>query len=182
MSARCSSAARVVVVLLLGAAAYAAPTPALAQLAADDAAVAALDRALRPGDKVTIALPGDARLTGRFILVSPEFLAVQTNEGRREVPTTDVQRVRRTRMGFLAGPVIGALAGLGLGLAAYNALGDDMAASGWMMMIGVGAGVGLGIDAAINLPRTVYERDAPRVSVAPVVTPRGAGVGLKVRF
>lgn len=43
--------------------------------------------------------------------------------------------------------------------------------------------VGLGIDAAINLPRTVYRREGrPKVQLAPHVSRGGGGVAMHVRF
>jgi hypothetical protein len=74
------------------------PSSGFAQPVADDAAVAKLETALRPGDKVTVSLPGDARVSGHFIQVSPEFFTIQTREGRRDLAVRDVNRVRRTRM------------------------------------------------------------------------------------
>ena len=95
-----------------------------------------------------------------------------------------MQRERRTRTGLLLGTVIGAGVGAGIGglVASVAAHEGGYPAAGFLLFTGMGAGIGCGLDALINIPRTVYEREGPRVSVAPMVSPHGGGVGVRVTF
>ena len=105
-------------------------------------------------------------------------------DGRtREVRAADVQRVQRRRVGVLVGTIIGAGVGIGLGLAAASYAENEAgnASSAFLAVFAISTGTGLGIDAAINRNRTVYERN-PRITVAPVVTPRAAGARVTVTF
>jgi hypothetical protein len=187
MGVRIPSSARSLSVLLLAGAVLLAPTTVASarQHSGDALAAAELDHALRPGDRVNVTLPDSTHVTGRFIQVSPELLAVETPDGRREIAVRDVLRVKRTRMGLVLGTAIGTGVGMLLGAivaAIVNEEGSGSAAGAFLLYTGIGAATGCGIDAAINIPRTVYTRETPRVSVAPMVSPRGAGFGVRVSF
>jgi hypothetical protein len=143
-----------------------------------------LAKALRHGDKVSVTLPGEVTVKGIFVQVSPDLLMVQTPEGRRDITVGDVNRVRRTRMGFLLGAIIGAGAGAGLGAVAAgiaNEEGSGNGAAAFLTWFGIGLAAGAGIDAMINLPRTVYERDR-HVAFTPLLAPKAVGGALRVTF
>jgi hypothetical protein len=70
-----SPAFRWCIALVVGAAVCAMPGALLAQSVSDGTGATLAD-ALRPGDRVTVSLPGDVTIKGRFVQVSPEALIV----------------------------------------------------------------------------------------------------------
>lgn len=140
---------------------------------------------LRPGDQVTVTVCDLARIRGKLVGVGSDGLIVKTDAGDRQVPFDAVERVSRRRFGALLGPIIGA--GVGLGFAIPVAMlfhNEGASATGpTAFLVGLGAGTGLLIDAAINLPRTVYRRDpGPRMRIAPQLGRDRRGVALQVAF
>jgi hypothetical protein len=146
---------------------------------------AALTRKIRPGDRLTVTTRDLARIRGKLVAVQGDSLIVATESGERQVPFTSLERVGRQRHGMWLGPIIGA--GVGIGFAIPVAMlfeneGAD-ATKASAFLIGLGAGIGLLVDAAVDLPRTVYRRDArPKVMVAPQIGRRGGGVAMQVTF
>jgi hypothetical protein len=150
----------------------------------DDAAAARIRQQLRKGDRVTLALDSGS-MAGRLDAIGPDGLVVRTESGERRVPFAAVSEARRTRRGFILGTVIGAGIGVACGaaLASYAENEGGNKAAAYLFPIAVGAGAGAGIDALLNLERTVYRREAPpRLSIAPSASPHGAGVGAVVRW
>ena len=140
---------------------------------------------LKPGDRLTITVTDLTRIRGKLIALGDHGLVLDTGTGEQVVPFDVVDRVSRRRFGVLLGPIIGAGVGVGFAIPVamlfHNEGADATAASAFL--IGLGAGTGLLIDAAINLPRTVYRRaPAARVRIAPQVGRGRRGVALQVTF
>jgi hypothetical protein len=159
-----------VAVLLAGSAAEAQP---------------ALDTRLRQGDKVSVFGPDIGKVGGRLIRLTPDMLTVDTEAGERAIPFDQVDRITRTRFGVLLGPIIGAGAGAAFSIPVAMLFHSEgaSAARPTATLVALGAGIGLAVDAALNLPRTVYRRDQrPRVTLAPQVGRDGGGVAVHVTF
>jgi hypothetical protein len=140
---------------------------------------------LKPGDRLTITVTDLTRIRGKLVAVGDDGLVMNTDSGEQVVPFEIVDRVSRRRFGVLLGPLIGA--GVGIGFAIPVAMlfqneGAD-ATTATAFLVGVGAGAGLLIDAAINLPRTVYRRHPrARVQIAPQVGRDRRGIAMQVTF
>lgn len=168
-------------VLLMTALPAAAQSPA----AAADADLASLAGRLRAGDRVAVTGPGGERVRGVFAGLSPDTLLLDTDAGRRAIPAADIDRITRTRFGV----VLGTLIGLGTGVAFAIPLNMMIANEGGdavgdtAKLLALTTGIGFGVDALVNLPRTVYRRgERPRVRLAPAVSRTGAGVAMHVTF
>lgn len=161
----------------------AAASPAAAQVTASSEMAATLAGKLEPGDRVTVTSLDGQKVKGRFVEVGAGAIRLRQDGLERHVEFAEIQKVQRTRNGLVLGTVIGLGVGLGLGAAAASYGGNEgMNASGaFLWVLGLSTAAGLGIDAAINLPRTVYDREKT-MAVTPIVTPRGAGVGVRVTF
>ena len=140
---------------------------------------------LKAGDQLTVTAQDLARIRGKLIAVCDDGLVIDTGRGHELVRFDTIEKVSRKRLGVLLGPIIGAGVGIGFAIPVamlfHNEGADATAASAFL--IGLGAGTGLLIDAAINLPRTVYRRQPPpRVQIAPQIGRDRRGVALQVTF
>jgi hypothetical protein len=160
--------------------------PVLAEPSQDpDSPAAPLSRKVRPGDRLTVTTASSDRIRGTLVTLSDDVLVLSTESGEHSVPFGTIDRVSRRRHGFLLGPIIGAGVGVGFAIPVsmifHNEGADATNASAFL--IGLGAGVGLLIDAAVDLPRTVYRRGPPpRVTVAPQIGRDRRGLTMQVRF
>lgn len=163
---------------------FGAVTPALAQSDVSRP-FQSLGSRVRPGDTVTVQGETIGEVHGRVISVTAEALTVTGDTGPRTIAGVDVDRIERRRKGVL----LGALIGLGAGAAAaiplnswFHNEGNDATAE-TLAVIGIGTGVGLGIDALVDLPRTVYVRERRiGIRVEPRVLMSGGAVSLHVAF
>lgn len=149
------------------------------------ATAAVLANTLERGDRLTITVGDLTRIRGKLVAVGDAGLVIRTDTGEQVVPFEVVERVSRRRFGVLLGPIIGAGVGIGFAIPVamlfHNEGADATAASAFL--IGLGAGTGLLIDAAINLPRTVYRRESPpRVRITPQMGRDRRGVAMQVSF
>jgi hypothetical protein len=157
----------------------------IARAEAQTPAADVLADTLKPGDRLTITARDLTRIRGKLVAVDDDRLVIHTDAGEQVVPFEAVERVSRRRFGVLLGPIIGA--GVGVGFAIPVAMlfhneGADATAP-TIFLVGLGAGTGLLIDAAINLPRTVYRREpAARVRIAPQLGRDRRGVAMQVTF
>ena len=157
---------------------------------------------LRPGDTVWVTDAQGRELKGRIGSLEPGAMTLRG--GGRTFNLSDVRQVTVRRgdsvgNGATIGLAVGALAGLGAGIAACAAYPKDDPLRGdaclmaiglfWMPGMAVGALVGVGIDAMIPGKTLVVYRApvpgahaAPRVSIAPLVTSRAKGVALSFSF
>jgi hypothetical protein len=143
-----------------------------------------LSRKVRPGDRLTVTTSDRGGIRGTLTAIRDEGLVLRTDAGDAHVPLAAVDRVSRTRHGFLLGPIIGAGVGVGFAIPVsmiFHSEGAD-ATRASAFLIGFGAGVGLLVDAVVDLPRTVYRRDRASVSVAPQVGRGGGGLVVHVTF
>jgi hypothetical protein len=144
-----------------------------------------LESRLRQGDRVSITGPGIGTVRGRLLALEPDRLTVDSDAGVRHITADQVDRIKRTRFGVLLGTIIGAGVGVAFAIPLnmlIHAEGGD-ALGDTTKLLALTTGIGFGIDAAVNIPRTVYRRDArPRVQVAPLVGADGAGLGVRLSF
>jgi hypothetical protein len=172
--------------ILAMAAAFAAAvlaSPARAQDTLPDPQFAALARQLRTDDSVRITLSSGEMVKGRLAELTPGQLTVLVGEERRAVPTTRVERVQRTRMGVTLGAIIGAGTGIATGAVLAHVFDGDYPLQAALGLAAIGAGAGIGIDALVNLPRTVYRRTAmPTISAGPILAPGVRGAAVRMSF
>lgn len=169
--------------LLMAATALAmAPSPAAAA-AADDEFIT-LTRTLRPGDRVVVTESSGQQVRGTIAQIATDHLVVATSGQLRTVREPQIEKVTRRRHGFLLGLLIGAGTGLAGGAAMASVFEHDTKAPQTIAaMTAFGAGIGAGIDAMIDLPRTVYRRPrAARLRVQPAVTPGGGSLQVALSF
>ncbi|HMC77376.1 MAG TPA: hypothetical protein VKH34_09590 [Vicinamibacterales bacterium] len=139
---------------------------------------------LKPGNRVTIDLQNGSTLAGRFVDAGPGTMTIATVIGDRTLTPAEMLRVQRHRHGVLLGAIIGGGAGLFFGIGTsmilrYEGYDGDGALFG---LTALGLGVGIGLDALINIPRTVYSRPAFRATVGLATNPRRPGVQLVFTF
>lgn len=148
-------------------------------------AFAELAGRLRDGDTVTVTGPTVGLVRGRFVGLSADTLTVATDAGPRTIGASDIDRVTRRRRGVVLGTIIGLGVGIGFAIP-LNMLFDNEGgnrARPTITLLAASTGIGLGIDALIDLPRTVYRRsDSRKVRLAPQIAPRGAGLAMHVAF
>jgi hypothetical protein len=184
MRARVRFVSRLVAFALPVLLAAAAPVEAQsANVASATTGFAELQQALEPGDTLILTLEDGQKTRGKLVEARPDQLLLAQGGSQRPVGLGDIQKVQRTRFGVTVGTAIGLAAGLGLGtLAASHGGNEGISAGGaFALLLALSTGVGLGIDAAINLPRTVYERERT-VAVAPIVRPHAMGVSVRMAF
>jgi hypothetical protein len=161
-------------------------TPARAQETLPDAQFARLARQVRTDDSVRITLTGGEVVKGHLAGLTPRQLTVLVDGQPRAVDTTRVERVQRTRMGVTLGAIIGAGTGIVAGAALASLLeneGGEYPVRAAVALAGIGAGAGMGIDALLNLPRTVYtSAPAANVTLAPIVGPGVKGGVVRISF
>ena len=140
---------------------------------------------LKAGDQLTVTAQDLARIRGKLIAVRDDGLVIDTGRGRELVRFDTIEKVSRKRFGVLLGPIIGASVGVACAIPVAMLFTNEGAepAGPVALLVGLGAGTGLLIDAAINLPRTVYRREpSPRVQIAPQIGRDRRGVALQVTF
>ena len=189
------------VAALVGAIVPAAPAPCAAQEPV--MFFYQLAGGLKPGDTVWVTDAQGREIKGEIGTLEPGAMTVRGRGGRTYIGS-DVRQVTVRRGDSLAngatiGMAIGALAGLGAGIAACAAYPKDDPLRGdaclmsigllWMPGMGAGALAGVGIDAMTPGTQLVVYR-APgsngashaRLSMAPVITPRARGVAVAFAF
>jgi hypothetical protein len=155
-----------------------------AQPAGTDPSFERMQAKLKAGDRVTVDLQNGLTVQGRYAGVGPDALAISTSAGERRISRSDVSRVRRHGHGIVLGTIIGT----GVGLAAGAAMGSWANNEGHdrdPVLFGLtflGLGVGAGIDAALNIPRTVYHGSPSRTAFRLEASPRRTAVRLVVAF
>jgi hypothetical protein len=150
-----------------------------------DPQFAALATQLSMGDSLTVTDTAGEVVKGRLEALAPEQITLLVDGQRHTVAAARIARVQRKRVGVLLGAVIGAGVGIAAGaaLASYADNEGGSQAAAWMFPIGIGLGTGIGIDALVNLPRTVYRRKpAAQVSVAPIIAPGAQGGSIRISF
>lgn len=142
---------------------------------------AELQQALEPGDTLILTLEDGQKTKGKLVEVGAGLLRIRQGDAEGQFESIEIRKVQRKRMGIKLGAPIGAAVGAALYMGVAAALEEDAQAGGLLLTVGEVALIGLGIDAAINLPRTVYEREHA-VVVAPIVKPHAMGVSVQMAF
>mgnify|MGYP001055407218 CR=1 FL=1 len=153
---------------------------------------------LVPGDTVWVTDAKGREVKGRIGSITYESVALE-GDSPRTFDAGEVRRIRRRDpdRGISTGAAIGAAVGLGVGIAACAAYPEDDPARGdaclmavaltWMPGLGAGALVGAVFP---GRKREVYRAPgpggqpaaSPRVSIAPVFSPRAKGVAVAFSF
>jgi hypothetical protein len=154
---------------------------------------------VKPGQTVWVTRPNGTTIRGKVIAIAEAGLELKDGDRRTSLQLADVQRIE-TRDSLRNGAIIGAIPTailFGLGAGTATAVGCFMDATdscnrdtksatvmGAVVGAGIGALIGAGIDRAIPGRRVLYRRPAAAttVTIAPVVSARGAGVGMALRW
>lgn len=148
-----------------------------------------LRRTLIPDAIVWITDAGGREERMRVVAASDDTVTARVGTETRHLRITDIVRIRARRAdSVLNGALIGAGAAVASGLflctrtEPWENCRDDVGPI--LRIAAVGAGIGIGVDALIRGRRTVYEapRAAARLSVAPVVARRAAGLHVALSF
>jgi hypothetical protein len=178
--------------------------PAIASAQEPVASFSQVGDRLKLGDTVWVTDAQGREIKGEIGALEPGAIAVRGRRGETfngsDVRQVTVRRGDSLANGATIGMAIGALAGLGAGIAACAAYPKDDPLRGdaclmaigllWMPGMGAGALVGVGIDAMIPSKQLVVVYRAPgardgasaRVSVGPVITPRAKGAAVAFSF
>jgi hypothetical protein len=155
-----------------------------AQQPGPDPAFERMRTKLKAGNRVTVDLQNGSVLEGRFVDARPDAMTIATAIGDRTLTPAEMLRVQRHGRGVLLGAIVGGGVGLVFGIGAsallnYEGYDGDGALFG---LTALGLGVGIGLDALINIPRTVYRRPAFRTTVGLDPNPRRPAVQLIFTF
>ena len=166
-----------------------APLSAHAQSSAPGARE--LSRLLSDGHRVQIVDVTQSQIAGRFERVSESAIRVRVGRTVREIPLADVYQVRRERHepdGIWIGLAIGAAAGLAyvsLQCRAAYSEREDCITVGRMWFVPPATVAGGLVDWSIRRFETIFQRSSPvreRVTIAPLLGRRQAGVAIRVGF
>ena len=120
----------------------------------------AIDRKVRPGDKLTITTQDGREIKGRFVTGAADAIVLALDGREARFRWSDVDHVKRRRNGVLLGAIIGAatgaVTGIPVAMLAENEHGDGPQALTSMTLLGLGAGIG--VDALLSTDRTIYDR------------------------
>ena len=153
---------------------------------------------VKPGQTVWATRPDGTTIRGKVIAIAETGLELKDGDRQISLQLADIQRIE-TRDSLRNGAIIGAiptafLFGLGataaslydctLSDAGCNDGGSGAVVAGALVGAGIGALIGAGIDRAIPGRRLLYRAPgAPaRLTIAPIASPRGAGVAMSVRW
>ena len=143
---------------------------------------------LRAGDRIYVTDADGKRRRGRLLDLTPTALTIATRDEDWTLPGSEVERIER-RDSLLNGALIGAGVGLVLNCMPHpGCWGNPVAVGlhvaidhGYPYFILAGAAVGALVDAG-RLTTLYRASGTARVSVAPLVSPEGAGAGLTVKW
>jgi hypothetical protein len=139
---------------------------------------------LKTGSHVTVDLQNGLTVDGRFVDAGPDALALSTSGGERRISRSEVARIRRHGRGVVLGAIIGG----GIGLASGAAVGSYFYNEGhdrdgpFFGLTALGLGLGIGLDALMNVPRTVYQRAPSRTALRMEAGPHRTVVRLMIGF
>jgi hypothetical protein len=190
-----------IVAALVGALSLASPAPCAAQEPVT--LFSQLAGELKPGDTIWVTDANGRELKGKMGALEPGAITVRGRGGRTlnrsDVRQVTVRRGDSVANGATIGLAVGALAGLGAGIAGCAAYPKDDPLRGeaclmaiglfWMPGMAAGALVGVGIDALIPGKQVVLYRASgsngashARLSISPVIAARTKGVAIAVSF
>lgn len=147
---------------------------------------------VKPGSRIWVLTSDGAERPGKLESLSITDVVMVGDDGQRvALPWSRVRRIERPDP-LMNGISIGAVAGLGGGLFLATFAGYFGGESGGYqpraglaligMSAGVGALVGFAVDRAKNPRQIVYRSGQTTMALSPVITGRGVGMGIKVRW
>lgn len=162
-----------------------AASPVWAQPSSGTAA--SLEAALEPGMTTWITDASGREEKARVVSISRGVLTMQFDDAVRELPATDITRVRARRSdSVLNGALIGAGAAVAGGLflctrtEPWENCRDDVGPI--VKIAALGAGIGIGIDALIRGRKTIYEAGRTSLTVRAEPTVGRGAAGFRVAF
>ena len=183
------------------AAALCLPSPASAQTSSS--VYPSLGDQLKPGDTIWVTDAQGREIKGKIGSLEPGAITLRGGGGRTfnlsELRQVTVRRGDPVANGGTIGMAVGALAGLGAGIAGCAAYPKDDPARGdsclmaigllWMPGLAIGGLAGVGIDAMIHGGKlVVYRGPGPggtshaRLSISPVIAARTKGLAIALSF
>ena len=138
-------------------------------------------RSLKPGDRVTVQTTDGRRGKGRFVESRPDGLLVEVDRRQTAFAWSEIEQVHRRRNGVLLGAIIGLAAGAAAGYPLYQLSYNETGEGGkdLALMMALGLGTGVTIDALLAKEKTVYRRRAVTSSLH--VRPERGGGAVHVR-
>jgi hypothetical protein len=138
------------------------------------------------GKEVRITAMDGSRRKGKLVSLSASEVVFQDDGRSLTMGLGDVRKVERISRHVREGLLIGALGGILVG----NAMDDSCDDCGFeqYLGLGVGAGIGAGVGAILNAASAyrnlIYQapESSVSVSVAPMLSPRRAGLALTMRW
>ena len=154
---------------------------------------------VKAGQNVWATRMDGTTIKGKVIAIAATGLQLQEDEYVTSLPIADIYQIEERdplKNGAVNGAGVGAIAGglgayLGLTLGCITSNADRCSRGptafvvmGALSGAGIGALVGAGIDRAIESRRLLYYRSWPAaaLTIAPVVSPHGARVGVSLRW
>jgi hypothetical protein len=144
------------------------------------------------GTQVRVTFSDRSKRKGTLVSLSASGVVLRTGDGEAVIPLAQVWKVDKTSHRVRKGAGIGLLAGLGFGALMWAIApcegecpqGADVL--GVAIMAGIGAGVGALIGGGKNLASAdrdaIYDAGRSTVHVAPILSPRRAGLAMAVRW
>jgi len=135
------------------------------------------------GREVRITFTNGARLSQKLVSLTGHEVEVERHGTHTLYSIDDVHLIERTRHAARYGTVIGGIAGFVVGTVMCS--GDcDFPLVGAGAVIGaMGAGIGAVAGALINgataSNHVLYSRGTPKITVAPMIAPKGAAMGVR---
>jgi hypothetical protein len=148
-----------------------------------------IGRELRRGKTVAVTNDAGRTVKGRITDLSPASLTLLVNGMEEQFTEASVRQITERRRNTLSygvsGLVTGALAGVFVGSLLQLESGSRGQVLGLSLLLfgGAGAGIGSAIGAATTHERVVYRaQGTTTIAIAPLTSPRGIGLGARVRF
>jgi outer membrane lipoprotein SlyB len=150
---------------------------------------AELETRLKPGQTVIVTQANGRTLRGAFAELTASELRVEVPGHVEHIAYTDVQSIAlREHRVTMRGPVIGGLAGLGLGIFLVEALrdcggcGENGAIAVRAVSAVIGAAAGAALESARGQTRFLYWAPSQTIRVAPILLPSRQGLEIRIRF
>jgi hypothetical protein len=152
------------------------------------------NRTLKEKQQIEITEDNGVKYKARIFAISAQTITVTAKGVQRSLTESQVLQIRRARPDRLTnGIVLGAVTGLGFGLAGTAAIcGNDneCAANTGAVLVpmysGIGAGIGMLLDSLIQKQETVFDRSRSAnhrgLHLAPIVAKKTAGVHVSYAF
>ena len=147
-----------------------------------DPAFVQLQNTLKVDDTLTVTSENRNKIKGRLIEITPDHILLRVKNGQQTIAAPQIMKVGKRKNGVLLGALIGAGAGISVGLA-LNASNVGLDGAYTFVPVVMGLGIGIGIDALIPSTRTVYDRKSQtRVTVSPVIDRDRLGARVTLKF